>query len=932
MSIEFASHFSLNPIKFDEQPLSPIIAPALVDHDESPLGEMLLKPSPASGDQISEETAKKQSIAGKYQILREIGHGAQCKVFEACRIADGAIVVVKQLNINSIKTWKEYELFNREAKVLRTLDIDGVAKFYDAFECLDDDPPCSYIAQEFIPGVSMQKMLKDGHRFSVDDVYDIIIQTLTILDKLHRHDPPIIHRDIKPSNLMMTPGTGDGFKVTIIDFGAVANPQIQSGGSTVAGTYGYMPPEQLTGNPVPASDIYAVGALAVQLFSGISPGEIEVKDFRLIFEPLMQDKPHELVSLLRQMLEPRVEDRLADIPQIIDDLQHIHDNRLDIVKSGKRCKSNYAADYKKKLTTVSSVCEPGNIEIWQQLPEGELRDVPDVYRNFYQDELDKYQETTTQLKKSQRVRKFVAALIAYPVLVIFYLLVLAVCLVLGLLICCFSISTGFTLIIGGFVLPLDKTESIKRAIYRFFGVKHVSSLPEPEKLEQYKDILSLIGNSRKSIATITGVTYIPVSDDSVKIIHQKEDTVRLMVNDYPKLKIQYKFNPPDDKREEDIIHEYVTTAEPENHYKIGDTMPILYKVIDKYYRDTVQSMPFPLPLMDIENSDFILASSSSPIYKDMGDVVDDNIDVYATYGFKTARVATSYMQNGGSAVYAKLFEQHNDVYRRLRELNCAKSQVSICDAIRKCCFNNVEKNKIILPYIAQKLLSPQDEFCHQECIMTLKRMAFPLDGTSINAPYKGLPEALDVILDYIRLKPRSFGRPSVDNTLEFIRIKNRLYSKCAAESHSTDEFNLPKDYNLQVVDDLHHAAPPTQKILNEFCLGLVDIMCDRYVSLQTRTLIADGFMCATPKWIKIIALSKIQNIKDPFLVSIELLDKYNINFRELDNTIEMMAKTRDVRKMIVDQRELDNTTEIDVREIIVEQLERSITKDNSENS
>ena len=870
-------------------------------------------------------------IGGKYCLLQEIGHGAQGKIFKARRMADDAVVVVKQLNISSIKTWKEYELFNREAEVLRTLDIDGVAKFYDAFECLDDDPPCSYIVQEFIPGVPLQKMLNDGHRFSVDDVYDIIIQTLTILDKLHHHDPPVIHRDIKPSNLMMTPGSGERFNVTIIDFGAVANPQIQSGGSTVAGTYGYMPPEQLTGNPVPASDVYAAAALAVQLFSGISPGEIEVKDFRLIFEPLMQDKPHELVSLLRQMLEPRVEDRLADIPQIINDLQHIHENRLDIVKGGKHLKRLYPVDYNKKLTNVSSVCEPGNIELWQRLPEGEQRDVPDVYRKFYQDEFDKYQESTAQLQKAQGIRKFVASLIAYPVMVIFYLLALVVWIVLGLLLLCVAPLAGLFVIVAGFAWPLDKTKMIKRAIYRFFGVRCISSVPEPEKLERDKDILSLIGNSRKGIATITSVTYIPVSDDSVKIINQKEDTVRLMVNEHPKFRIQYKFNPPDDKREEDIIHEYVTIAEPENCYKIGDSMPILYKIIDKYYRDTVQSMPFPLPLQDVENFDCILASTSSPIYKNRDDIVDDNIDVYddiddvykmgdfnvyMKYRSERPRLDNTYLLNGGSSANANLYEQHYDVFCRLRELKRARSHACVCDAIKKCYFSDVEKNKILLPYIAQKLLSPKDAFCHRECIMILKHMAFPLDGSSFNATDKDLPEALDVILDYIRSGPRSFDQPSLDNVLEVIRIKNILYSKCTVADHSIDELHSPKEYGVGMDDDLHCADQLPHQILNELCLGLVDLMCDPNVSPQIRSLIADSFMCATPKRIKLKALSKIQDIKYPFFTCQKLLGeyKYNINFEEPDDTIEL------------------NTNAKDVRETIVEQLERSITKDNSGNS
>ena len=167
MSIEFTSQIALAPAKSDEEPQLPVTAPT-PDNSAGPSSDGISQSlSPAADDKIVAKPQNKRSITEEYQIFREIGHGAQGRIFEARRIADDTIVVVKQLNIDSIKTWKEYELFNREAEVLKSLDFDGVAKFYDAIECLDDDPPCSYIIQEYINGASLQKMLSDGHRFSV---------------------------------------------------------------------------------------------------------------------------------------------------------------------------------------------------------------------------------------------------------------------------------------------------------------------------------------------------------------------------------------------------------------------------------------------------------------------------------------------------------------------------------------------------------------------------------------------------------------------------------------------------------------------------------------------------------------------------------------------------------------------------------------------
>ena len=127
--------------------------------------------APNVSETDSTDKTSTNAFSSKYKILSEIGHGAQGRIYTAQRLSDGKIVVVKQLNINSIKTWKEYELFHREAKVLETLNIPGVAKFYEGIECLDDDPPCSYIVQEYIDGVSLQQLIKNAHRFSVENVY-----------------------------------------------------------------------------------------------------------------------------------------------------------------------------------------------------------------------------------------------------------------------------------------------------------------------------------------------------------------------------------------------------------------------------------------------------------------------------------------------------------------------------------------------------------------------------------------------------------------------------------------------------------------------------------------------------------------------------------------------------------------------------------------
>ena len=217
-----------------------------------------------------------ECLAKDYQYLKKLGHGRQANVYQAVRLKDQKLVCIKQLGIESISTWKEYELFQREAKVLASLNIKGVASFYDVIEDLNGASPCAFIVQEFIEGRSLAEMPKAGHHFNVNEVYDILIQLLRIIYQLQNRPYPVIHRDIKPSNIMITQQEGTN-TVTLIDFGAVANPHVQKGGSTTAGTYGYMPPEQYMCHTCLASDIYSIGAVAVEMFSGKSPSSLPMK-------------------------------------------------------------------------------------------------------------------------------------------------------------------------------------------------------------------------------------------------------------------------------------------------------------------------------------------------------------------------------------------------------------------------------------------------------------------------------------------------------------------------------------------------------------------------------------------------------------------------------------------------------------------------------
>ncbi len=547
----------------------------------------------AEAEQQVKQMQTPASLAASYRFLEELGHGGQARVYLARRYSDNRLVTIKQLNIDSVKAWKEYELFHREADVLSGLCIPGVAKFYDAIECLEDKPPCSYIIQEYIEGASLAQMLKDGHRFQTNDVYDLLLQMLKILKQLQRRDPPIIHRDIKPSNIMISPNKNDGYKVTLIDFGAVANPQVQSGGSTVAGTYGYMPPEQLMGRPQPASDIYSLGAVAVELFSGVSPANIPVKDFRLVFEPEVQQLPVAVVNTLRNMLEPKAEDRLSDIDKLIVLFEKYKNEDYDI-DNIKSADVNKDRTMNRKLKEVTTICEPGNMDLWQYLPDKTPRNVPEYYL-----ELIRESQKHTRLQNRDDDSKALAP--NSILLMIFTLILIIIAIITGLT--WMAISAGIITVIYTYII-------INRALTNKNDID-VNEYISPYQVKSKNEaLIDLIKNGRKSVAKIDSIKYLPISvNGGIKDRHGLK-----VVQMPPSFLVKYRFNPPDDARSEDLVHEFISHAAPENQFSPGDPLPILYKIEPKYFGDSVISMPYPYPGVDTNSAEVIFKSDSEEQY------------------------------------------------------------------------------------------------------------------------------------------------------------------------------------------------------------------------------------------------------------------------------------------------------------------------------
>ncbi|WIA18005.1 hypothetical protein OEZ85_009492 [Tetradesmus obliquus] len=266
-------------------------------------GSSVIGPSPVAAGTV---------IKGRYTVQEALGRGANAITYRAVDNTNGHEVALKALSLRGLRDWKQLELFQREAVVLQGLAHPGIPAYIDYFEEDTANDRAFYIVQEVVQGKSLAQMVSSGMRADESQVMQIAQDLLAILKYLSGLRPPVIHRDIKPENVVLEGGKWDG-RVYLIDFGGVqgvANAAEFSLGSTIVGTYGYMAPEQFTGQASPASDLYSLGATLLFLVSGQPPGAFPQQRMRIAYRDRVT-VGKQLGELLDGLLEPLAEDRLT---------------------------------------------------------------------------------------------------------------------------------------------------------------------------------------------------------------------------------------------------------------------------------------------------------------------------------------------------------------------------------------------------------------------------------------------------------------------------------------------------------------------------------------------------------------------------------------------------------------------------------------------
>lgn len=259
-------------------------------------------------------------IADRYAIVRTLGQGSFGRTLLARDRESGRDVAIKMLDTQRVDSFKGFELFEREAAVLRSVRHHGVPEVHDSLRAEWEGRTAAFLVMEYVEGRSLQQVIEDRHHLDPAEATHILLELLGVLDYLHGRVPPILHRDIKPANIILRP---DGFP-TLVDFGAVRSAIHAPGqdGSTIVGTYGYMPYEQHMGQATPSSDLYALAATFVHLLTGRPPpefinaeGRIEVPEslpggerLRQVLTRMLRLSPAERYQSAREVRQALVSD------------------------------------------------------------------------------------------------------------------------------------------------------------------------------------------------------------------------------------------------------------------------------------------------------------------------------------------------------------------------------------------------------------------------------------------------------------------------------------------------------------------------------------------------------------------------------------------------------------------------------------------------
>lgn len=260
----------------------------------------------------------------RYRATKQLGQGGFGRTFLAIDedMPSQPLCVIKQLHLSQLSAHaaeKAIELFHQEA--VRLDELGHFAQIPALMAHFTQDQQL-YLVQEWIEGQTLFEEIRQRKAYSETQIWELLRDLLPTLKFIH--DRGVIHRDIKPANLIRRRADQT---LVLIDFGIA---KVVSGTTslltgTIIGSPEYMAPEQNRGKALPASDLYSVGVVCIQLLTNRSPFDMfDIGENRWIWRhslPAGRRISDRLGKIIDRLLQPALNDRYASVDTVLQDLE-----------------------------------------------------------------------------------------------------------------------------------------------------------------------------------------------------------------------------------------------------------------------------------------------------------------------------------------------------------------------------------------------------------------------------------------------------------------------------------------------------------------------------------------------------------------------------------------------------------------------------------
>lgn len=264
----------------------------------------------------------------RYELVAQQGSGGMSVIYRALDRMLGRMVAIKILRPNLTKDPAFVEKFQQEARSVAMMSHPNIVTVHD----VGSDGATHYIVMEMIEGDDLKKLIKAQGALPFDKALEYGLQICAGLGFAHRSQ--LVHADVKPQNILIN--RENVLKVT--DFGiaqAYTDTMPQTRSEVVWGSPHYFAPEQARGEkPSPASDVYSIGIVLYEMFTGRLPyvgssqRELALAHIQAeipLVKTFMPDLPDDLSNVIAKVMSKRPNDRYRHADQLGHILRQIRE-------------------------------------------------------------------------------------------------------------------------------------------------------------------------------------------------------------------------------------------------------------------------------------------------------------------------------------------------------------------------------------------------------------------------------------------------------------------------------------------------------------------------------------------------------------------------------------------------------------------------------